>query len=303
MKADIIPIERAGRGIFTRRWSPDGDPRAALMIAHGLAEHGARYARLAEALTAAGIVVYAHDHRGHGPACPPADLAFFARSDGWRACLDDIDAVAQAIRAAHPGLPLIFFGHSMGSFMGQTYIGEHGEGLAGAVLSGSAGPPPGILRIGKLLLAIERLRVGPRGHSKLIQALMFDGLNKPFEPARTPYDWLSRDPAEVDKYAADPLCGFPLTAQIARDVAGALGELGSAELAGRVRKDLPLYVFSGERDPVGAKVQGLIDSYRDAGLTRLTNRIYPEGRHEMLNEVNRDEVTRDLLAWIDGVLS
>ncbi|MDB5709119.1 MAG: hypothetical protein JWL96_1189 [Sphingomonas bacterium] len=302
MKAEIVAVERAGRGIFTRRWSPEASPRAALMIAHGLAEHGARYARLAEALTGAGIVVYAHDHRGHGPACPPADLAFFADRDSWRACLDDIDAVAQAIRAAHPGLPLVFFGHSMGSFMGQTYIGEHGEGLAGAVLSGSAGPPPGILRIGKLLLAIERLRVGRRGHSKLIQALMFDGLNKPFEPARTRYDWLSRDPAEVDKYAADPLCGFPLTAQIARDVAGALGELGSAELAGRVRKDLPLYVFSGERDPVGAKIQGLIDSYRDAGLTRLTSRIYPDGRHEMLNEVNRDEVTRDLIAWLEGVL-
>ncbi|MDH7975623.1 alpha/beta hydrolase [Sphingomonas sp. AR_OL41] len=302
MKPDIIPVERAGRGIFTRRWSPDGPPRAALMIAHGLAEHGGRYARLAAALTAIGITVYAHDHRGHGPACPPADLAFFAERDGWRACLDDIHTVAQTIRGHHPGLPLIFLGHSMGSFMGQSYIAEHGDGLAGAVLSGSAGPPPAILRVAGLLLAIERLRVGPRGHSKLIQGLMFDGLNKAFEPARTPYDWLSRDPAEVDAYAADPLCGFPLTAQLARDVAGALADLGSAKLASRVPKDLPLYIFSGERDPVGAKVQGLIDSYQAAGLTRLTTRIYPDGRHEMLNEINRDEVTRDLIAWLERVL-
>jgi alpha-beta hydrolase superfamily lysophospholipase len=303
MKPDIIPIERAGRGIFTRRWSPEGPPRAALMIAHGLAEHGGRYARLAAALTAIGLVVYAHDHRGHGPACPPADLAFFAERDGWRACLDDIDTVAQTIRSSHPGLPLIFLGHSMGSFMGQSYIGEHGDDLAGAVLSGSAGPPPGILRLAGPLLAIERLRVGPRGHSKLIQTLMFDGLNKSFEPARTPYDWLSRDPAEVDAYADDPLCGFPLTAQLARDVAGALADLGSAKLASRVPKDLPLYIFSGERDPVGAKLQGLIDSYRAAGLTRLTTRIYPDGRHEMLNEINRDEVTRDLIAWVEATLS
>lgn len=302
MKPEIIAVQRAGRGIFTRRWSPAGTPRAALMVAHGLAEHGGRYARLAEALTAIGVVVYAHDHRGHGPACPPADLAFFADHDGWRACLDDIDAVAQTIRGDHPALPLIFFGHSMGSFMGQRYIAEHGAELAGAVLSGSAGPPPGILRIGRLLLAIERLRVGARGHSKLIQTLMFDGLNKSFEPARTPYDWLSRDPAEVDKYAADPLCGFPLTAQLARDVAGALADLGSAELASRVPRELPLYIFSGERDPVGAKLQGLIDSYKAAGLTRLTTRIYPDGRHEMLNEVNRDEVTTDLIAWVEGVL-
>jgi alpha-beta hydrolase superfamily lysophospholipase len=303
MKPDIIPVERAGRGIFTRRWSPDGPPRAALMIAHGLAEHGGRYARLAASLTAIGIVVYAHDHRGHGPACPPADLAFFAEHDGWRACLDDIHTVAQKIRGSHRDLPLLFFGHSMGSFMGQSYIAEHGDDLAGAVLSGSAGPPPGILRVARLLVAIERLRVGARGHSKLIQTLMFDGLNKPFEPARTPYDWLSRDPAEVDKYAADPLCGFPLTAQLARDVAGALADLGSAKLAGRVPKDLPLYIFSGERDPVGAKLQGLIDSYRAAGLTRLTTRIYPDGRHEMLNEVNRDEVTADLIAWLEETLS
>ncbi|CAN5530942.1 alpha/beta hydrolase [soil metagenome] len=303
MKPDIIPVERAGRGIFTRRWSPQGPPRAALLIAHGLAEHGGRYARLAAALTAIGIVVYAHDHRGHGPACPPADLAFFADHHGWRACLDDIHAVAQTIRSSHPDLPLLFFGHSMGSFMGQSYIAEHGDDLAGAVLSGSAGPPPAILRVAGLLLAIERLRVGPRGHSKLIQSLMFDGLNKPFEPARTPYDWLSRDPAEVDAYAADPLCGFPLTAQLARDVAGALADLGSAELAARVPKDLPLYIFSGERDPVGAKLPGLIDSYRAAGLTRLTTRIYSDGRHEMLNEINRDEVTADLIAWVEGVLS
>lgn len=302
MKPEIIPVERAGRGIFTRRWSPAGPPRAALMIAHGLAEHGGRYARLAAALTATGIVVYAHDHRGHGPACPPADLAFFAEQNGWRACLDDIHAVAQTMRDSHPGVPLLFLGHSMGSFMGQSFIAEHGDMLAGAILSGSAGPPPPILRLAAPILAFERLRVGPRGHSKLIQTLMFDGLNKAFEPARTPYDWLSRDPAEVDAYAADPLCGFPLTAQLARDVAGALAGLGSAALAGRVRKDLPLYIFSGERDPVGANLQGLIDSYRAAGLTRLTTRIYPDGRHEMLNEINRDEVTRDLIAWLEGLL-
>ncbi len=302
MKPEIIAVERAGRGIFTRRWSPQGAPRAAILIAHGLAEHGARYARLAEALNAIDIVVYAHDHRGHGPACPPADLAFFADRNGWRECLDDIHAVASAIRRDHPALPLLFFGHSMGSFMGQSYIGEHGDDLAGAILSGSAGPPPGILRLGRVLLAIERLRVGARGHSKLIQTLMFDGLNKTFEPGRTPYDWLSRDPAEVDAYAADPLCGFPLTAQLACDVAAALADVGSARLAARVRKDLPLYIFSGERDPVGAKLQGLIDHYHAAGLTRLTSRIYPDGRHEMLNDVNRDEVTRDLIEWVEGIV-
>ena len=149
MKSETISIERGGRAIFARRWTPDGARRACVQIAHGLAEHGARYERLALALTNAGYVVTASDHRGHGPNCPPANLGFFADANGWRECLDDLQAVARRIAADFPGLPLVFFGHSMGSFMGQTHIAEHGAELAGAVLSGSSGPPAAILPIGR----------------------------------------------------------------------------------------------------------------------------------------------------------
>ena len=145
MKTETFEIERAGRAIFVRRWSPDDAPRAVIQIAHGLAEHSARYERVAQALTAAGYVVAASDHRGHGPKCPPADLGYFADSDGWRACLTDLEAVAHQLRRDYPGLPVVFFGHSMGSFMGQTYIAEHGAELAAAVLSGTSGPAPAIL--------------------------------------------------------------------------------------------------------------------------------------------------------------
>ena len=211
---------------------------------------------MAQALTAAGYVVAASDHRGHGPKCPPADLGFFADSDGWRACLTDLEAVAHQLRRDYPGLPMAFMGHSMGSFMGQTYIAEHGAELAAAVLSGTSGPPPAILGIGRRLAAFERWRLGPRGRSKLVAALLFGELNKPFKPARTPFDWLSRDNAEVDKYIADPLCGFDSTNQLAIDLLGALADLASPATAARIPKGLPIYIFSGSRDPVGAKLQG-----------------------------------------------
>ena len=288
-----------GHAIFTRLWRPDAAPRAALQIVHGLAEHSARYARLAEALTAQGFAVYAHDHRGHGPDCPPADLGFFAENDGWRKLLDDIDAVAARIAADFPDLPRMFLGHSMGSFLGQSYIAEHGGELAGAILSGTSGPPPAILPLGKRIVAFEGWRLGPRGKSPLVQALLFGEQNKPFRPARTPYDWLSRDPDEVDKYIADPLCGFALTNQLAADLVGALARLASPQLASRIPKTLPIYVFSGARDPVGAKLQGLLDVYRAAGLN-VTAKIYPDARHETLNETNRDEVTQDLIAWLNA---
>jgi len=302
MRQSTFSLSRAdGHAIFTRLWRPDAAPRAVVQIVHGLAEHSARYRRLAEALTRHGYAVYAHDHRGHGPNCPPADLGFFAERDGWRKLLDDTEAVAERIAANHPGLPRAFLGHSMGSFLGQTYIAEHGDALAAAVLSGSSGPPPAILAVGRRLVAFERWRLGPRGKSPLVQALLFGAQNKPFRPARTPYDWLSRDAAEVDKYIADPLCGFALTNQLAADLVGALADLASPALAARIPKTLPIYVFSGARDPVGAKLQGLLDVYRAAGLD-VTAKIYPDARHETLNEINRDEVTRDLISWLDARL-
>ena len=302
MRAETFTLPLSDHALFTRVWRPDTAPRAVIQIAHGLAEHSARYARLAEPLTAAGYAVYASDHRGHGETCPPADLGYFADSDGWRKLLDDLQAIAERIAADHPGLPRVFLGHSMGSFLGQTYIAEHGGELAAAVLSGTSGPPPAILPIGKSVVAFERWRLGPRGKSGIVQALLFGEQNKPFRPARTPYDWLSRDNAEVDKYIADPLCGFALTNQLAADLVGALGDLASPTLAARIPKRLPIYVFSGARDPIGAKLQGLLDVYRAAGLN-VTAKLYPDARHETLNETNRDEVTRDLVGWLDTILA
>jgi alpha-beta hydrolase superfamily lysophospholipase len=275
MQSSTFAIDRDGARIFVRRWLPDGAPRAAVQIAHGLAEHSARYERLAVALTGGGYAVYGSDHRGHGPTCAPADLGFFADADGWRKCLDDLWAVHGAVAAEWPGVPIVFMGHSMGSIMGQQYIAEHGETLAGAILSGSSGAPPAILPLGRMAARVERWRLGPRGHSAILWKMLFEDFNKPFRPARTGFDWLSRDEAEVDKYVADPLCGFRYTVQLAIDLLDAVGPIASLNTIARVPKNLPLYIFSGQRDPVGANLQWLIDAYRAAGLTRLTARIYP----------------------------
>ena len=291
-----------GQSLLARRWLPEGRPRAIVQIAHGLTEHSRRYARLAAALNAAGYGVYVADMRGHGPSAPAADLGHFADEGGWDKVVGDLWTLNRLIAAEQPGAPIVFLGHSLGSFLGRGFIAEHSDALAGAALSGSSGKPPAIATLGRLIARAERLRVGKRGKSDPIFAMWFGDFNKPFRPARTAFDWLSRDEREVDAYVADPLCGFPFTTQLAIDVLDALPRVTGRENLTAIRKDLPIYVFSGERDPVGANIKGLIADLKAAGFTRLTNRIYAGARHETLNETNRDEVTRDLIAWLDGVV-
>jgi alpha-beta hydrolase superfamily lysophospholipase len=290
-----------GQNLLARCWLPEGPPRAIVQIAHGLAEHSARYARLAAALNSAGYAAYANDHRGHGPKAAPADLGHFADQGGWDKVVGDLWTLNRRIAAEQPGIPIIFLGHSLGSFLGRGFIAKHSDALAGVALSGSNGKPPAIATLGRLIAREERLRLGGRGKSSLILQMWFGEFNKPFKPARTAFDWLSRDEKEVDAFVADPLCGFPFTTQLAIDVLDALPRVTSRQSLAPIRKDLPITVFSGERDPVGANIQGLIGDLKATGFTKLTTRIYPGARHETLNETNRDEVTRDLIAWLDGI--
>ena len=290
-----------GTKLFARRWLPEGRARAIVQIAHGLAEHSGRYARLAAGLNAAGYAAYANDHRGHGPSASAADLGHFADEGGWDKVVGDLWTLNRLIAKEQPGVRIVFLGHSLGSFLGRSFIAEHSDALIGAALSGSSGKPPMIATLGRAIARAERLRLGKRGKSRLILQMWFGAYNKPFEPARTPFDWLSRDEREVDAYLADPFCGFPFTTQLAIDVLDALPRATSRHSLAAIRKDMPLHVFSGERDPVGANIEGLIADLKAAGFTRLTTRIYPGARHETLNETNRDEVTRDLIAWLDRV--
>jgi alpha-beta hydrolase superfamily lysophospholipase len=193
-------------------------------------------------------------------------------------------------------------GHSMGSFMAQHFISEHGEAIAGVALAGSNGKPSRLTVAVRSIARIERLRLGPRGRSALVHAMAFGSFNKRFAPVRTEADWISRDSAQVDKYLADPLCRFRPTLQLWIDLLDTLSEIARPARQARIPKQLPIYVITGTRDPVsdnGKGLEQLLSAYRTAGLQRVKYRFYPEARHELFNETNRDEVTRELLVWLD----
>lgn len=293
-----------GTETFVHRWLPvrDGRIRGAVQIAHGMAEHAGRYAQCAGALADAGYAVYANDHRGHGRTAGAAEnLGHFADRNGWEMVVEDMRRLGCTIAAEHPGLPVFLFGHSMGSFLARSYIVRHGKGVRGVILSGTGGDPglPGRLGI---MLARWEIRIrGVRAKSPLLTKLTFGRFNAPFRPNRTPYDWLSGDEAAVDRYLADPLCGSICSATFFRDLLGGIRALSKAEATRTVPADLPVLLFSGERDPVGKGGRGVgkvYRTYRNAGVRDVTLKVYQGGRHEMLNEINREEVYRDLIGWL-----
>lgn len=292
-----------GTELHVRRWLPDGAPKAIVQVSHGMAEHSARYARFADRLTAAGYAVYAHDHRGHGrTARRPDDHGYFADRDGWDTVVADIDLVGEHARSEHPGLPLFLFGHSMGSFLARAHAMEHGDRLAGLVLSGTAGDPGVLGKVGGMLASTQARLRGRRHRSGLMDTLTFGRYNAAFKPNRTKFDWLSRDEAEVDKYIADPDCGNVFSAAFFRDLLDGLARINSDAEVARIPKDLPIYLVAGAMDPVGEQGRGVAKvaaQLTRAGVREVRTRIWPDARHEVLNETNRDEVMDDLVRWFD----
>ena len=307
MRSSTFQLDTSdGATVHVHRWLPDGDEvRGVVQIAHGLAEHAGRYAHVAQALTDAGYAVYGDDHRGHGSsAASEDDLGFFAPSRGWALVLDDLYRLNRTVRDAHRGVPAILFGHSMGSFLAQQFLFTFPGAIDGAILSGTNGPAGPIADAGAVAARIERRRLGPHGRSQLLNTLSFGAYNRDFEPARTEFDWLSSDPDAVDAYLADPRCGFVATTQLWLDLLSGLRVIAQVERLTAIPATLPIHVIAGDQDPVGEAtvgVQRLLDAYEDAGLIGVTHRFYP-GRHELLNEVIRDEVIGDLVAWVDGVV-
>lgn len=292
-----------GRRAWLYAWLPTTPPRAVVQIVHGMAEHGRRYARLATALNAAGYAVYAQDLPGHGrSAASIAALGHVADRDSWPLMLSAVHSVRAHIEQTHPGLPLVLFGHSMGSFIAQQHLVEHGAGLTAAVLSSTSGSMGALRAVG---LALNRAQVrlfGPAHKSALTEALSFKSFNAAFKPNRTACDWLSRDTAEVDAYVADPYCGFRCSAALWTDLLQAGASLLDAPRLARIPKPLPVLLVSGSADPVCAGGQGthlLAEHYRKAGLGDVTTLIYEGARHELLNETCREVVTSDLLEWLN----
>lgn len=306
MRSDTFQFKAEdGKQLFVFRFLPDeGAPLKALVhVSHGMAEHAGRYERFARALTEAGYAVFANDHRGHGQtAADAAELGSFGAPGGFRRCVADLIQLVVHEKAQHPGLPVFLFGHSMGSYMAQEYLIEAGGSLKGAILSGSSGKPNALAQAGRLVARAERARLGPLGRSKLLNKLSFEDFNKKFGKTRTGFDWLSRDGIEVDKYVSDPRCGFLVTTGLWVEVLDAVAHIADPARQARIPRDLPVHIFAGTEDPVSDCTRGLVQlvaAYKKAGLRDVTRTFYAGGRHEMLNETNRQEVTTDLIAWLD----
>ncbi len=276
-----------GLDIVGYRWDPAGEPVAAVQLTHGMGEHVLRYDELARALTSRGMVVYGQDHRGHGATARPDALGDLGPG-GWPALVDDIGLLTARIQAEHPGRPLILLAHSMGSFAAQQYLLDHSAQVDGVVLTGTA-------TIDLLEPALD-----------LDQPLDLAVFNAAFQPARTDFDWLTRDEAIVDAYVADPLCGFGIDPGSARAMFAGARRLADQGQVAAMRSDLPVYIAAGENDPVNGGLtllDPLVERYRAAGLTDITVHIYPGARHEIFNETNRAEVIADLTGWLDRVLA
>jgi alpha-beta hydrolase superfamily lysophospholipase len=275
-----------GTTVHAYRWSPAAAPKAIVQIAHGMGEHAARYRRLAEALTTAGYVVYANDHRGHGRTAGSVERQGDLGPGGWPGLMSDMGELGALARREHPGLPLALVGHSMGSFALQGYLVDHSGDIDAAVLTGTSA------------LDIVAAAIDPTQEADL------SAFNAPFQPARTDFDWLSRDPDEVDKYVADSACGFGLKPAGVASMLEGLAPVADAAKLANIRDDLPILVASGDADPLaagGQLVELVASRYRDAGVRDVTVKLYPGARHEIFNETNRDEVTADLIAFLDRV--
>jgi alpha-beta hydrolase superfamily lysophospholipase len=273
-----------GLCIACARWDGRGPARAVVQIAHGMGEHMGRYAGTVDALVAAGLTVYANDHRGHGLSAH-SQLGQFGRG-GFELLVQDMVRLSEIAREKNPDLPLLLLGHGMGSFAAQRYVIDHSHEVDGLILSGS-----GALEV--LAPAVLPETVG----SNL--------LNAAFEPARTPFDWLCHGQAIVDAFMADPLCFEDLHPDSLVSFLGTAPRLYDPVALRKIRGDLPIYLFSGSEDPVGQQLWGLrtlIGRYRDAGMRDIAFDFYPGGRHEMLNEINRRQIQTRLLGWISRTL-
>lgn len=292
-----------GGTAYVHRWLPDGEIRAVVQVVHGMAEHGGRYARLARALTAQGYAVFAQDLPGHGRSVPSVEhLGHVADHGGWRISLDAINSVREAIRSELHDPPIYMLGHSMGSFLLQHDVVEHGHKMVGAIFSATSGDLGPLRGIGLNLLRLEALWSGLRHRSALAERLSFTEFNKQFKPNRTAFDWLSRDEAEVDQYIKDELCGFRCSCALWMDLLRNCGALGDAGRLAKIPQQLPVLIINGSRDAATRGDLGpraLEGHYRAANLDDVSLRIYADARHELLNETCRDEVTQDVLNWLE----
>ena len=288
--------------IFARKVTPDSAPRAVVQISHGIAEHIDRYLDFMVFLASSGYVAVANDHLGHGKTMTSLEeQGIFAEENGWDYVVGDMEKLHDITAAEYPGLPYVMFGHSMGSFLTRTYLIKHPDKYDAAIISGTGHQSKALISSGLLMAEGFVKFSGPRRIGTALNNVAFGAYNKAFQPQRTEFDWLSRDEAEVDKYIADPLCGFVARTSLYRDMMKGIKLITDAKNIQSMSKEQPVYFMSGAMDPVGENGKGVKKAYKafcDAGLKDVMIRLYPEGRHEMLNELNKKQVYADILEWL-----
>ena len=283
---------------------PGAAPRAVIQISHGMCEYIGRYRHLIDFFTAQGFAVAGNDHLGHGASAPPEDRGHFADKNGYRCILADLKTMNDKLHQRFPGLPVVLYGHSMGSFFARWYAELWPDTIDALILSGTAGPSPRNL-LGLALARVTAAVAGQRYHSALIIRAQTGSYCRRIPDAVSHNAWISRDPAVVAAYDADSGCQFNFTAAAYRDMLTALTHVSSRKWAASLPKDLPVLLVAGTDDPVGDYGSGVREVYArlgDAGMQDLTCQIYEGGRHEMHNETNRAELFADELAWLDSRL-
>ncbi len=285
-------------------WQGEQPPRAVLQIAHGICDYAERFAHFANWMAARGFVVVGNDHLGHGKSWQePRRQGMFGEKNGWQLALDDMERLRARTAAQYPGLPYFLLGHSMGSFLTRTYLIRYPGRVTGALLSGTGQQPRWLLKSGWYLSSLLTLLRGPEARSAFLKKLMFGSYNQAFRPNRTEYDWVCGNEEVVDVYCQDPGCQFLPTVSLCRDMMGGLLFLSDPENLTLLEKNTPVFLFSGEKDPVGengAGVERVLQGYLQAGCTDVQCRLYPDGRHEVLNEVWRERVYQDVLDWMEA---
>lgn len=290
-----------GAALHCCKWVPEGAVKGVVQIIHGIAEYTARYDALALELNKAGYVVLGEDHMGHGGSIN-ATFPQGCFRGGWMNAVKDVHTLFETAKKAYPDVPYFLYGHSMGSFLTRTFLHTYPEAeLAGALISGTGWQPGLILKAGLFVCNSEAKKHGADSTSKTVNNLMFGSYTKGYENPRTPLDWLSRDEAVVDAYIADPLCGFDASIGLSRDMLTGMKINEKKKNLAKMNKKLPVYFFSGDMDPVGgngAGVKKTVAAFKKAGMENVTLKLYPKGRHEMHNELNREELYRDVLDFL-----
>lgn len=289
--------------IRARMCIPAEEPHAIMQIAHGIAEHIERYDDFMMYLAGHGILAVGNDHLGHGAGA--AEPGFFAESNGWKYVVEDMDILYHTMRASYPSLPYIFFGHSMGSFLTRTYLIRYPNKPDLAILCGTGHQPRVTVEAGYALAEAAVKLFGPHKSGKKLNTVAFGSYNSRYSDVRTDYDWICSDPEVVDKYMADPYCGFIPSVSLFRDMMSGIRYITDPTNLAKMNKELPVLFIAGFDDPVGEYGKGVKRAYKaflEAGMQHLHIKLYPGDRHELLNEFNKADVMHDILKWIDSKL-